>query len=155
MSASAPWTLRELDAAGAAETWRSVSRFVTWLVHRYELAELVPVCWWQHGAFVEELTALWASWTAAYLDPEAPADAPLMWHERFAACRLRIGEWDRLTCAQRGHRDAPPLEWQVDEEAYASFVTEDLVARPGQHRLALLGQRDEPERGDPEDDPPC
>ena len=153
MSTCAFWTLREADAADAADTWRSVKRFVDWLVPRYELSELIPPCWWQHGSFVEELTALWVSWTAAYLDEEASLDAPLAWHERFAACRTRLVEWDKLACGQRGHRDPPPADWRVDPEAFAAFVADDLARRPGQHRLALVPEGNDHAAEPPEDEP--
>ena len=131
----APWTWRELDSDGALATWTALSSFVDWLVGRYDLGDTIPRCWYLHGALTEELTALWASWTAAYLDPEAEPDAPITWHERFAACRERLASWDRLGCAQRGHRDGAPAEWELDVEA---FTEEHLTAE-----AALLAFRDE------------
>ncbi len=119
-----PWTWRELDAAAAEESWDGLTRFVTWLVSRYDLGDVVPACWWAHGAITEELTALWAAWNAAYLDPEAPGDAPLSWQERFGLCRTRLAEWDRLACAQRGHREEPPVPFALDEEAFTGPSSE-------------------------------
>jgi hypothetical protein len=135
MSDVPPWTWRNLDANGAGEAWKTLSGFVDWLVGRYDLGDLVPACWWCHGAVTEELTALWTSWIVAYLDPEAEPDAPLIWHERFAGCRSRISEWDRMGCAQRGHRAGAPAPWQRDKGAFASFVEDDCAKRAGPHRL--------------------
>ena len=64
----APWHWQALDALGAAQTWTALAVFVIFLVTRYDLGDVVPRCWWTHGALVEELTALWAAWTAAYVD---------------------------------------------------------------------------------------
>jgi len=134
----APWTWRELDADGALATWTALSAFVDWLVGRYDLADTIPRCWYRHGAFTEELTALWASWTAAYLDAEAAPDAPILWHERFAACRERLAAWDRLGCAARGHREGAPAEWELDVESFTGFVAADCASRPGAQRLVLV-----------------
>jgi hypothetical protein len=134
----APWAWRELDAEGALTSWSALALFVDWLVQRYDLGEIVPPCWWLHGAITEELTALWASWTAAYLDPDAGPDAQILRHERFGACRARIAESDRLGCAQRGHRDGPAGDWQLDPETFAEAVGADLAERRGQHRLFVV-----------------
>ena len=134
MSDVAPWAWRVLDADMARDTWSALSSFVDWLVARYDLGDFVPACWWAHGAITEELTALWAAWTASYLDAQASPDAPLTWHERFAQCRLRITEWDRLGCAQRGHRDGGACDWKV-ADGFDAFVASDCVSRTGAHRL--------------------
>ena len=158
MSDVAPWAWRELDAEEALQSWSALASFVDWLVTRYDLSEVVPACWWLHGAITEELTALWASWTAAYLDPEAAPDAPILWHERFASCRARLAEWDRLGCAQRGHRPSPPGDWQPDPDGFAEAVGADLAERPGQHRLALVPQparAEHPEGVEDPKEPPC
>jgi len=140
----APWHWQALDAVGAAQTWTALARFVTFLVTRYDLGDVVPRCWWTHGALVEELTALWASWTAAYVDPHASADAPILWHERFAASRARIAEWDRLGCAQRGHRDSTPTDWAHEADAFDAFVQADLRSRSAAGRLHAATKEDRP-----------
>lgn len=133
-----PWTWRELDADQARATWTALNSFVDWLVRRYDLADVIPHCWYRHGALIEELSALWASWTAAYLDPGAEPAAPIVWHERFAASRERISCWDRMACAPRGHREGAPVDWDTDAETFSSFVAQDLAARPGAKRLARV-----------------
>ncbi len=138
MSDPPPWSWRKLDEKRAGDTWKTLSEFVSWLVERYDLGDLVPSCWWCHGAITEELTALWTGWIVAYADPEAEPDAPLVWHERFAQCRARIAEWDRMGCAQRGHRAGAPAEWRPDEVAFSSFVEDDCAKRPGPHRLVAV-----------------
>ena len=51
----APWHWQALDAVAAAQTWTAIAVFVTFLVTRYDLGDVVPRCWWTHGALVEEL----------------------------------------------------------------------------------------------------
>jgi hypothetical protein len=150
-----PWNWRELDADGALRTWSAVSFFVDWLVGRYDLAEVIPRCWYRHGAFTEELTALWAAHIAAYVDDEAPPDAPIIWHERFAACRERLAAWDRLACATRGHRDEEPAIWELDAEDFTGFVAVDCAGRPGAQRFVLVPPKGtEPPDGPRRPDPP-
>lgn len=80
--------------------------WVTWLVERYRLDHrTVPPCWTQHSELIEELSALHLAWQGAFYT-SAPADAPLNWHERFAAARLRIGDWQSRTgCRPDAHRE--------------------------------------------------
>jgi hypothetical protein len=140
----APWHWQALDAVGAAHTWTAIAVFVAWLVARYDLGDVVPRCWWTHGALVEELTALWAAWSAAYVDPDASADAPILWHERFAASRARLAEWDRLGCAQRGHRESTSTDWAHEAGAFDEFVRADLRSRSGAGRLAVATEVESP-----------
>jgi hypothetical protein len=79
--------------------------WVTWLVDRYRLDRRhVPECWTKHWELIEELSALRQAWDAAYCTA-AHADAPLMWHERFAIARSRLAEWaSRTGCRGTDHR---------------------------------------------------
>ena len=79
--------------------------WVSWLVDHYSLDRRhVPECWAQHWELVEELSALRLAWEGAYATT-AHADAPLAWHERFAASRARLAEWASKTGCRLGeHR---------------------------------------------------
>ena len=79
--------------------------WVTWLAHHYSLDRRhVPECWAQHWELVEELSALHLAWEGAYATT-AHADAPLAWHERFAAARARLADWVSKTGCRTGeHR---------------------------------------------------
>jgi len=161
MSDTHPWTWTKLDPDAARGSWQAVGEFVTWLVERFDLGDAIPPCWWAHGAMVEELSALWAAWCGAYLHPDAEANAPIEWLERLATCRVRLGEWDKMGCAQRTHRDATPTGWEVDEKAFAAFVEADIARRPCPQRLvaqdrtlALFVDADDDSDDDP-DDRPC
>lgn len=81
------------------ETW------VTWLAHHYSLdRRYIPECWDQHWELIEELAALHLAWEGAFATT-AQADAPLAWHERFAAARSRLTEWvSRTGCRPGEHR---------------------------------------------------
>ena len=130
-----PWTWSKLNRDAARGSWQAVAEFVTWLVERFDLGDVIPPCWWAHGAMVEELTALWAAWSGAYQHPDADPDAPIEWLDHLATSRARLLEWDKMGCAQRGHREATPTGWQVDEKAFTAFVAADLAHRPGPVRL--------------------
>ena len=83
----------------ALELW------VGWLVGRYRLDHrLVPDCWPQHPELVEELSALHLAWEGSFATT-AMHDAPLLWHERFAAARQRLTDWvARTGCRPERHR---------------------------------------------------
>jgi len=125
-----PWNWRGLDSGGAGDLWDELVAWVCWLVRRYGLSEEVPACWWAHGAMVEELTALRAAWVAAFEEPSATMDAPLGWHERFAAARARLAGWDRLGCRRGTHRPDDAVAWVIDEEALKAHIGDDTDLRP-------------------------
>lgn len=79
--------------------------WVAWLAHHYALDRRhVPECWAQHWELIEELAALHLAWEGAFATT-AQADAPLAWHERFAAARSRLADWVSKTgCRPGAHR---------------------------------------------------
>jgi len=79
--------------------------WITWLADRYTLDHrTVPPCWDQHGALTEELSALRTAWLAAYAGTARP-EAPLEWHNHFAAARQRLADWvARTGCRPGEHR---------------------------------------------------
>lgn len=94
------------------ETW------VTWLAHHYSLDRRhIPECWDQHWELIEELAALHLAREGAFATT-ASADAPLVWHERFAATRTRLSEWvARVGCRPGGHRSPETAGTDVDAAA--------------------------------------
>ncbi len=71
------------DPAEATRLWNELRSWVDWLNFRYFSTgrfRIAP-CWYRHGAAVEELTALWASWKAAYQGGDF-SDSAFYWHER-------------------------------------------------------------------------
>jgi hypothetical protein len=132
--AGVPWPLRwiDLDRDAAAQVWAWLIDWVDWAVDRYRLAEEIPACWYRHPPLVEELTGLAAAWHTAY-DDTAPADGPLLWHERFARARIRLHDWDDYTRCRNGthtdrHLDLTwPAKWCEDAVQAANT---DLTTRP-------------------------
>ena len=99
------WCWREARPGIVDELWTELSAWVDWLDLRYGLDELLPPCWSQHGAMVEELTALYAGWQAAYIDIDARGFDPLAWHEALGRTLARVREWNRQGCRVDAHRD--------------------------------------------------
>jgi hypothetical protein len=132
--ANLPWPLswRDLDRDAAAHVWAWLIDWVGWLVHRYEIAEEIPACWYRHGPLIEELTALAAGWHTAY-DDNARGDEPLIWHERLARARARLRDWDDFTRCRNGeHTDHTlDLRWPDNwAEAATTAANADLTSRP-------------------------
>jgi len=120
-----------LDRADARDEWDRLVGFVDWLIDRYGVAETVPGCWYRHPAILEELSALHAAWLGAYLDPHAPADSGVAWHDSLERVLQRLREWDRTGCAGGTHRDHVPLPAAAGQLAdRAGFIDADVTARP-------------------------
>ena len=102
-------TQRELVQLG---TW------VTKLVARYDLdRRTIPACWREHGALIEELSALRTAWLSSYA-LTAPGNAPLAWHATFATCRTRMTEYTvRSGCTSSQHRGGTDLGTRPDTSA--------------------------------------
>ncbi|EYR62528.1 hypothetical protein N866_07795 [Actinotalea ferrariae CF5-4] len=81
--------------------------WVTWVVDHYKLdRRYIPECWTKHWELIEELSALHLAWESAYATTSR-ADAPLAWHERLGAARLRLADWvARAGCRPGAHRAA-------------------------------------------------
>jgi hypothetical protein len=82
-----------------------LTEWVSWLVDRYTLDHrMVPPCWAQHGALLEELSALHTAWHTAYAITSR-GDMPLDWHAQFDAARHRLTDWvARMGCRPGEHR---------------------------------------------------
>jgi hypothetical protein len=82
--------------------------WLDWLIPRYGLDHrTVPDCWQQHGAPVEELSALHTAWLSAYA-LTSPGGSPLAWHAAFATARIRLADWiAKSGCRPAVHRKSP------------------------------------------------
>jgi len=87
------------------EEHQALADWIAWLVDRYTLDHrTVPPCWDQHGALVEELSALRTAWLASYALTGRP-EAPLEWHAAFAMARQRLADSvARTGCRPSEHR---------------------------------------------------
>jgi hypothetical protein len=88
------------------EAFDALDDWVAWLLDRYALDHrTIPPCWAEHGALLEELSALRTGWLAAY-SLTSPGDRPLDWHADFAAARRRLSEWAARTGCRAGQHRA-------------------------------------------------
>lgn len=87
------------------QQYEALDDWATWLLDRYALDHrTIPACWSQHGALLEELSALRTAWVTAY-SADSGGDAPLRWHAEFAAARHRLADWvSRTGCRPGEHR---------------------------------------------------
>jgi len=107
-SSSTAWCWRDLGPRAAEELSDQLTDWVDWIRSRYPLARKVPACWADHPEILEELTALWLAWQAAYQDRNASLTAASDWHDRWLPgllYRLEHGPF-ALDCAN-GHRPRP------------------------------------------------
>jgi len=77
------WCWRYAGASAAESLWVELGDWVGWIRHRYPLARRIPECWADHPEVVEELTALWLAWQAAYVERDAPLTGAAEWHDRW------------------------------------------------------------------------
>lgn len=91
--------LQTEDALDELQDW------VAWIVDRYALDHrVIPACWDNHGALIEELSALRTAWIAAFCVTARP-EAPLEWHQNFQFGRQRLSDWaSRTGCRPGEHR---------------------------------------------------
>lgn len=76
----------DLEEHQRGEQWQSL---VEWLQqdllpHQPEFARTLRACWSRHLGVIDELTALYTSWLAAYRDPRALPAAASEWLDRWA-----------------------------------------------------------------------
>lgn len=91
------------------DAWDRLTAWVDWLVATYRLTSVVPACWPEHRAIVEELVSLRVAWVAAWQDTAGP-DAPAAWQRRLheTSARLADGNWGVPRCD--GHHDGTGLD---------------------------------------------
>lgn len=122
------WHTLRRSAAGSA--WDQLAGWVDWLIERYRLEDTLPVCWYRHGAMVDELDALRAAWTAAYTTPGARPNDAAAWMALLAGALTRIREWDRHGCAAGTHRDSPGPAASAAGVDRLLWLQADIEARP-------------------------
>lgn len=116
---------RELDDVQARDVWIALRKFVEWVTVRYDIpVTVIPTCWWQHPAIVEEMAAVYALHQAAF-DPKDSGSGPLTWHERFTAAQARITRTYGGACSE-GHRRRKPRTWEAatDESEWDAWINQ-------------------------------
>jgi hypothetical protein len=105
-----------LSDGDAAKEWEALRRWVEWATVRYNIAQsVIPACWYQHGALVEELSALHTAHRAAFDSSDAGL-GPIGWHERFAIALPRLTRAYGGGC-NNGHQTTKPRTWPAGPDA--------------------------------------
>jgi hypothetical protein len=96
---------RHLDAGTAEDELERLDGWVTWITDRYGLDhKVIPPCWKNHGAVLEELSALRTFWESSYQDDAGPSE-PLAFHRDLTLAVRRLREWTSLLgCTRTAHR---------------------------------------------------
>lgn len=94
------WDL--LHDADRSTTLEALDTFVTWLVERYRLQRHIPPCWAEHGAYIEELSALWIAWRGVMEMPDR-TDAWLSWHDHLHRLVSRCRDLWMTGCTADSH----------------------------------------------------
>lgn len=121
------WSFKHVTGDQRQQLWAEVSDFVQWINTRYfpdKPHEAIASCWFEHGAVVEELTALWAAWHAALHDHKQPTSDYAAWHAHYfwpAMKRInnllqdcRTAEHEPIST--RAPRPYPGLEAFIDQD---------------------------------------
>jgi hypothetical protein len=100
---------RNLDATDLSDEVDRLTTWVDWATERYRLDhKVIPPCWSNHGALVEELSALRTFWEACYLEDASPSD-PLGFHRDLTLATRRLRDWSSmLGCSRTVHRPEQP-----------------------------------------------
>jgi len=120
---------------GAAEVmWATLEEFVAFLDCRYAWTaeQLLPACWAEHGALVEELTSLYWSRVNAFEGPKPTVDLAQAWHHQtLPGFYQRLRGWlgDRGGECRAGQHPALSPAAEIDQAA--------TVARYATRRLQL------------------
>lgn len=123
-----PWCWRHLDRDQTRQLAEELRDWVDWLISRYRLAN-IPPCWFRHGNYVEELTALFVAWKAAY-NPKVslPNDHLINWHDRwFRPCMERL---TAPSCMNGQHQEPGPVLAQTDLDDFDTWLAEQDHAIP-------------------------
>jgi hypothetical protein len=123
----------DLDDTTTAKKLVELAKWVHWLGNRYTLdSRELPADWWQHGALLEELSALKGAWDVAY-DQTQAASAAADWHMTFFNTRIRLKDWVGHLGGSPGERTIKPQGWldDPDRSAWAADFNAYLSALTG------------------------
>ncbi|MER5890449.1 hypothetical protein ABT160_42035 [Streptomyces sp. NPDC001941] len=89
----APVVWHEVKGEDREALWTEFTAWVIRMADAFELTteQLPHACWWEHGAVVAELTALWTGWESAFGSEQDAAAGPYLWHDAWARGIERIG----------------------------------------------------------------
>lgn len=122
-----PWVWHRLGSAERVHRMNQLRVWVDWLTGRYNLhgtATRIAPCWYRHPVAVEELTALWVSWQAAYTLPDPTAEL-IAWHDRWlwpSLHRLNTAPLQLFNSCPQRHKDAALVAPTTDSDDFADFL---------------------------------
>ena len=122
----AAYCWRYASPAQKKRLWGQLREWVDWVNGRYFSTswESIRPCWFRHPAVVEELTALWAAWEAAYRAPddggEGFSDAALWWHEKLHTVVLRL--WDKQFAECKAGHQEPDVYERTTDPSFDEFL---------------------------------
>ena len=124
-AAYVPYCWKHVSASEARGLWVRLREWVDWVNGRYFSSswESIRPCWFRHPAAVEELTALWAAWEAAYRatdDGDGFSDAALWWHEKLHTVVHRLWEEQFAEC-KAGHQE-PGIYARTTDPSFEEFL---------------------------------
>lgn len=104
----APWW-PDLDEPDRLDAWRSL---VDWLrdslvIHQPQFSTTLRPCWSMHPDVVDELSALHATWRAAYKNPQASPAAASEWLDRWVPGARRRIEAALGECKRKRDHESP------------------------------------------------
>lgn len=129
-AATVGYCWREMtDPKAREELWGVLREWVDWVSARYlsHGAIRIPACWYRHPVAVEELTALWAGWYAAYhQDDSSPNMLAVDWHQRYFWPTLKhLGDRIYKVCIERREHVSPRINPYLTDTGFEEFVAED------------------------------
>lgn len=129
-----PWNWQELDGEQSVKLMEALNEWVTWINERYGVTDSFRIygCWYRHSAVVEELTAVWVAWKAAYYGHKDPTNDPASWHDGTfwpMMKRIRSETWGLSNCHTE-HADPRPSFRDSTDPQFTDFLAE-LGAKVG------------------------
>lgn len=130
------WNSKHLPGPDAGELLDKVRDWVDWYNARYGTVDSIRIrgCWYLHPPVVEEITALWVAWRAAYYGHNKPDTAATYWHSAYlwpTIKRIRDEDWGMKNCTN-GHKDRDRVLGASTDTGYTAL------------RAALNGRTDTP-----------
>lgn len=115
-----------LDRVERADTLRVLSVFVPELVRRYGLGDsVVPPCWYQHEALIQELLGLFQLRKQAHFLESAPATSPNDFHVQLHMWVARMRAWVADSGCNAAQHHSPSLpSWVVPGQRQALWETD-------------------------------
>jgi len=119
------WNWKHLSGPQAAELLDKVRDWVDWYNGRYAMSDSTRIlgCWYRHPVVVEEITALWVAWRAAYYGHQKPDTAATYWHSAYlwpTLKRLWDASWGFKNCGA-GHKTTPAKEYVSTDNEYLAI----------------------------------